>query len=70
MPNICSFCRIKKPPNHLILPTPVGIQWLEFCEPCGNYQEMQSMTDEGLLVKTVREIFDDTAQERREREQI
>ena len=70
MPNRCTFCTIIKPTNHLLLPHPDGVQWIEFCEPCGNYQEMHQMTDDGLLVKSIREIFDDAADERREREQV
>ena len=70
MPNICLFCTVKKPTNHLIITTPIGVQWIEFCEPCGEREEMQRMTSDGLLVKSVRELFDDAAQERRQREQI
>ena len=68
MPNRCSFCRVKNPTNHLILTTPVGVQWIEFCERCGEREEMQRMTDDGLLVKSVRELYDDAAQARIKKE--
>jgi hypothetical protein len=66
MPNKCTFCTIVKPTNHLIL----GTTWYEFCERCGNKATFECWTDEGLIIKTVRELFDAGAQERIERERL
>ena len=66
MPNRCTFCTIIRPTNHLIL----GTIWLEFCERCGEKETLQRQTDNGIEIKSIREVFDITADERREREQI
>jgi hypothetical protein len=66
MPNRCTFCTIIRPTNHLIL----GTTWLEFCERCGEKETLQRQTDNGIEIKSIREIFDITTDERRQREQI
>jgi len=61
MPNRCTFCTIVRPTNHLIL----GTTWYEFCERCGEKNELHRVTEDGSLeVKSIREIFDSLAQER------
>ena len=66
MPNRCTFCTIIKPTNHLIL----GTTWLEFCERCGEKETLQRQTDNGIEIKSIREVFDMAADETRQREQI
>ena len=66
MPIRCTFCTIITPTNHLIL----GTTWLEFCQRCGDKETLQRQTDDGIEIKAIREIFDDAADERREREQV
>jgi len=66
MPNRCTFCTIIKPTNHLIL----GTTWYEFCDRCGDKETLQRWTDTGLEIKSIKELFDDAADERRQREQI
>ena len=63
MPNRCTFCSIIKPTNHLIL----GTTWYEFCDRCGNKETFQRQTDDGIEIKSIRELFDDAADERRGR---
>ena len=66
MGNNWTFCKIYKPTNHLILPSPEGMNWIEFCEQCGNKQTLQRFTEDGddVEIKTIREIFDIAATER------
>ena len=64
MPNRCTFCTIIKPTNHLIL----GTAWFEFCERCGNKATFERMTDVGIEIKSVRELYDDAAQARIKKE--
>ena len=64
MPNRCTFCTIKKPTNHLLLPHPDGLNWIEFCERCGNKETLQRQTDAGIEIKSIREVFDSLAEER------
>ncbi len=66
MPNRCTFCTIYKPTNHLIL----GTTWYEFCERCGEKETLQRQTDDGIEIKSIREVFDSLANEKREREQV
>ena len=60
MPNRCTFCTIIKPTNHLIL----GTTWLEFCERCGEKETLQRQTDNGIEIKSIREVFDMPKEER------
>lgn len=60
MGNICAFCRVKKPTNHLILTHPdiIDVNWIEFCEPCGNRETLQRATENGFEIRTIKEVFD------------
>jgi len=66
MGNKCSFCKVKKPTNHLIITHPhiIGINWIEFCEPCGIKNTLQRQTDDGIEIKSIREVFDMPKEER------
>ena len=66
MRNRCTFCTIIKQTNQLIL----GTTWLEFCDRCGEKETLQRQTDNGIEIKSIREVFDMAADERRQREQI
>jgi hypothetical protein len=61
MPNRCTFCRIKKPTNHLIL----GTKWYEFCDTCGRKETLQRETEDGKIeIKSVQAVFDSLAAKR------
>jgi len=60
MKDKCTFCTIVKPTNTLVL----GTAWLSFCERCGDKETFERMTDVGLEIKSIRELFDDAAQAR------
>ena len=64
MPNKCSFCTVIKPTNHLLIPTPNGINWIEFCERCGNKETLERWTNDELEIKSIKEIYDEAAQDR------
>tara|TARA_Y100000296_G_scaffold28727_1_gene33481 strand:- start:161 stop:373 length:213 start_codon:yes stop_codon:yes gene_type:complete len=62
MPNRCTFCTIIKPTNHLLLPNPNGLDWIEFCERCGEQETL--INRENGEIKSVRELYDDATQAR------
>ena len=60
MPNRCTFCTIYKPTDHLIL----GTTWYEFCERCGDKETLERWTNDELEIKSIKEIYDEAAQDR------
>jgi hypothetical protein len=53
MADKCSFCKEKKPTNHLVLNG--GDLWIEFCKPCG---EKETLTNDKGETLTVQQIYD------------
>ena len=53
MSDICTFCNLRKPTNHLVLNG--GEMWIEFCEDCGKEKTLTNSNNETL---TVQQVYD------------